>query len=140
MPAARTKLVVTSCICCLLQQLVVAVTQAHPELRNLYMGGSEVLMQAQMRQAVSLLRQQQAAGAAQASRQAFDMVQQVRSVPLLHAQAAALHGRCCAVQSLLASQPAAKGEQPYTWFSISTSSVVAACSRCQPGSAVVVTV
>ena len=90
------------------------VMQAHPELRNLYMSGSQVLIQAQMRQAVSLLRQQQAAGAAQASRQAFDMVQQVRCLPLLHAQAAALHGRCCAVHSLLASQPAVKGTHPYT--------------------------
>lgn len=91
----------------------VAVLQGHPELCNLYMSVTEVLIQAQMRQAVSLLRQQQAAGAAQASRQAFDMVQQVRCLPLLHAQAAALHGRCCAVQSLLASQPAQKGEQSY---------------------------
>ena len=66
-----------------------------------------------MRQSVSLLRQQQVPSAVQASRQSFDMVQQVRCLPLLHAQAAALHGRCCAVRTLLASQLAAKGEQPH---------------------------
>ena len=87
--------------------------QAHTELRNLYVAGNETLVHALMRQSVSLLRQQQVPSAVQASRQAFDMVQQVRCLPLLHAQAAALHGRCCAVQTLLASQPAAKGEQPY---------------------------
>ena len=87
--------------------------QAHPELRNLYMVGSETLIQALMRQSVSLLRQQQVPGAAQASQQAFEMVQQVRCLPLLHAQAAALQGHCCAVRSLLAPQPDAKGELPY---------------------------
>lgn len=92
-----------------LQQACVAM-QAHPELCNLYTAGSETLTQALMRQAVSLLRQQQVPSAVEASRQAFDMVRQMRCLPLLHAQAAALHGRCCAVQTLLASQPAAKGE------------------------------
>ena len=87
--------------------------QAQPELHNLYMAGTETLIQALMRQSVSLLRQQQVPSAVQASRQAFHMVQQVHCLPLLHAQAAALHGRCCAVQTHLASQPAAKGEQPH---------------------------
>ena len=95
-----------------LQQAVVSM-QAHPELRNLYVTRSEAFIHTLMRQAVSLLRQQQVSGAVQASRQAFDMVQQVRCLPLLHAQAAALHGRCCAVQSLLASQPAARGDQSH---------------------------
>ena len=97
-----------------LQQACVAM-QAHPELRNVYMAGSKTLIKAMMRQSVSLLRQQQLASAVQASAQAFDLVQQVRCLPLLHAQAAALHGRCCAVQTLLASQPAAKGERLYCW-------------------------
>ena len=92
-----------------LEQACVAL-QAHPKLRNLYMAGSETLIQALMRQSVSLLRQQQVAGAVQASRQAFELVQQVRCLPLLHAQAAALHGRCCALQTLIASQPATKGD------------------------------
>lgn len=95
-----------------LQQAGVAM-QAHPELRNLYMIGSETLIQALTRRSVSLLRQQQVLGAVQASQQAFEMVQQVRCLPLLHAQAAALQGHCCAVHTLLAPQPAAKGELPY---------------------------
>lgn len=73
------------------------------------MVGSETLIQALMRQAVSLLRQQQAGAAVEASRQAFDRVQQVRCLPLLQAQAAALLGRCCTVHSHTASQPAAIG-------------------------------
>ena len=85
--------------------------QVHTELRNLYMVGSDTLIQALMRQAVRLLRQQQAAAAVEASTQAFEMVQQVRCLPLLQAQAAALLGRCCIVHSHTASQPAAIGQQ-----------------------------
>ena len=63
-----------------------------------------------MRQALSLLRQQQPAGAVEAARQAFEMVQQVRCLPLLQAQAAALLGRCYTVHSHLATQPFAGKE------------------------------
>lgn len=73
--------------------------QAHPELRNLYTVHTEGLIHALMRKSVSLLRQQQAPAAVEAAQQAFAMVQQLRCLPLLQAQAAALLGHCCTVHS-----------------------------------------
>ena len=83
--------------------------QAHPELRNLYTVHTEGLIHALMRKSVSLLRQQQAPAAVEAAQQAFAMVQQLRCLPLLQAQAAALLGHCCTVHSHLLHPPLAAG-------------------------------
>lgn len=83
--------------------------QAHPELRNLYTVRTEGLIHALMRKSVSLLRQQHAAAAVEAAQQAFAMVQQLRCLPLLQAQAAALLGHCCTVYSHMISTPLAAG-------------------------------
>ncbi len=83
--------------------------QAHPELRNLYTMHTEGLIHALMRKSVSLLRQQQAPAAVGAAQQAFAMVQQLRCLPLLQAQAAALLGHCCTVHSHLINAPLAAG-------------------------------
>ena len=82
-------------------------SQAHAELRNLYTVHTEGLIHALMRQSVSLLRQQEAAGAVGAARQAFELVRHLRCLPLLQAQAAALLGHCCTVHSHLGPHPAA---------------------------------
>jgi hypothetical protein len=83
--------------------------QAHPELRNLYTVHTEGLIHALMRKSVSLLRQQQAPAAVEAAQQAFAVVQQLRCLPLLQAQAAALLGHCCTVHSHLMHPPLAAG-------------------------------
>ncbi|KAL0048239.1 hypothetical protein WJX82_010821 [Trebouxia sp. C0006] len=88
--------------------------QAHPELRNLYTVHTEGLIHALMRKSVSLLRQQQAPAAVEAAQQAFAMVQQLRCLPLLQAQAAALLGHCCTVHSHLLHPPLAAGEMAST--------------------------
>ncbi len=86
--------------------------QAHPELRNLYTVHTEGLIHALMRKSVSLLRQQQAPAAVEAAQQAFAMVQQLRCLPLLQAQAAALLGHCCTVHSHWIKAPLAAGNLP----------------------------
>jgi len=83
--------------------------QVHPELRNLYTVHTEGLIHALMRESVSLLRQQQAPAAVEAAQQAFAVVQQLRCLPLLQAQAAALLGHCCTVHSHQISAPLAAG-------------------------------
>ncbi len=89
-------------------------SQAHADLRSLYAVGTEALIHALMRQAVSLLRQQQAAAAVDVARQTCEMVQQLRCLPLLQAQAAALLGHCYTVHSHKASLPTA-GNQCYAF-------------------------
>ena len=82
--------------------------QVQPELHNLYIAGSECFIHCLMRQAVSLLRQQQTTRAVVAAQQAFAAVQHVRCLPLLQAQAAALLGRCCTVQTHLTATTGAQ--------------------------------
>ncbi len=92
-----------------IEVLYCALLQAHPELRNLYTVHTEGLIHALMRKSVSLLRQQQAPAAVEAAQQAFAMVQQLRCLPLLQAQAAALLGHCCTVHSHLINDSPAAG-------------------------------